>query len=82
MDTFGAAHYSVFFREFWMLKCTSIIEKGPQSVSFIIERLSSLWRIKCNRFGSQSMSFIEGFFLLCHLFRVSIIRHSTIATCI
>ena len=29
-----------------MLKCTSIIEKGPQSVSFI-ERLSSLPRLKC-----------------------------------
>ena len=43
------------------LKCTSIIEKGPQSVSFI-ERLSSLWGLKCTSIiekGPQSMSFIE-----------------------
>ena len=48
MDTFGAAILSFIERLFSLrrLKCTSIIEKGPQSVSFI-ERLSSLWRLKC-----------------------------------
>ena len=30
----------------WRLKCTSIIEKGPQSVSFI-EKLSPLRGLKC-----------------------------------
>ena len=54
------------------LKCTSIIENGPQSVSFI-ERLSSLWRLKCTGIiekGPRSVSFIERFFTL---FKMSII---------
>ena len=48
VDTFGTSHF-VLYREvfsLWRLKCTSIIEKGPQSVSFI-ERLFSLLKLKC-----------------------------------
>ena len=43
------------------LKCTSIIEKGTQSLS--IDGLSSLRRLKCTSIiekGTQSVSFIEG----------------------
>ena len=44
-----------------------------------IERLSSLWRLKCISIiekGPQSVSFIERlFFLLCPLFGVSIILY-------
>ena len=56
MDTFETSH-CVLYREVVLSseKCTSIIEKRPQSV-FLIERL----------------------FLLCPLFRVSIIRGSTV----
>ena len=39
----------------WGLKCTSIIEKGPQIVSFI-ERLSSLWRLKFTGIIDQEMN--------------------------
>ena len=62
----GSSHF-VLYREVVLLqwlKCTSIIEKGPQTVSFI-ERLSSLWRLKCTSIiekGPQSVSFIERFF--------------------
>ena len=48
------------------LKCTSVIEKGPQSVSFI-ERFSSFQRLNvlmCVREkGPQSVSFIERLFV-------------------
>ena len=48
------------------LICTSIIQKGPQSVS-LIERLSSLRRLKCTsktEKGPRSVSVIERFFVL------------------
>ena len=55
---------------------------GPAFFSFI-ERLSSLCRLKSTSIiglGPQIVSFIERFFLLRALFRVSIIRGSTVTT--
>ena len=46
-----------------------------------IERLFSLRRLKCTSIiekRPQSVSFIERFILLCPLFRVSIVRGSTV----
>ena len=48
---------------------------GAAILSFI-ERLSSLWRLKCTSIiekGCQTVSFIERFFLLHPIFRVSVI---------
>ena len=44
-----------------------MVTLGP-AILFFIERLSSLWRLKCIAIiekGPQSVSFIERFFLLC-----------------
>ena len=68
MDTFGTSQF-VLYREVVLSSevkyvLYSVLERGPQSVSFI-ERLSSLWRLKCTSIiekGPQSVSFIETFF--------------------
>ena len=44
------------------LKCTSIIEKRPQSVCFI-ERLSSLWRLKCTSIIDLDFDLLLNFLL-------------------
>ena len=64
MNTFETSRF-VLYREVVLSSEVkngiSIIEKGPQSVSFL-ERLSSLQRLKCTSIiekGPQSLSFIE-----------------------
>ena len=75
----GTGHLSFIERlsSLWRLKCTSIIEKGPQSVSFI-ERLFSLRKLKCTSIIENGPKFVLYIVLLCPLFRVSIIRGSII----
>ena len=60
---FGPAvlSFKVRLSSLWRSKYTSIIEKGPQNVSFI-ERLNSTGIIEK---GYQSVSFIERCFLSC-----------------
>ena len=77
MDTLGPAFLKSIERlsSLQRLKCTSMIEKGPQSGSFI-QMLSTLQRLKCSSIIEKTLQSVEVFFPLCPLLGVSIMRRS------